>query len=166
MNYFSNCINPDEIRAIYRQLAKQHHPDLGGDTKTMQEINAAYERALKQMDGQQFDRTDSQGGIKWTYQYSEEMEREIINAIDAILSLVGDAPDITVTIVGLWLWVVGNTYPIRQQLRDLGCYWNAKRNAWNWKPQGSRSRYNQKKTLDEILSEGQRITRNHREKIA
>ena len=32
------------IQAGYRQLATQNHPDKGGNTRTMQEINAAHER--------------------------------------------------------------------------------------------------------------------------
>jgi len=34
---------PDEIKRAYRKLASQHHPDRGGDTKTFQEIQAAYD---------------------------------------------------------------------------------------------------------------------------
>lgn len=33
----------EEIKAAYRKLASQHHPDRGGDTKTFQEIQAAYD---------------------------------------------------------------------------------------------------------------------------
>ena len=33
----------DEIKRAYRKLASQHHPDRGGDTKTFQEIQAAYD---------------------------------------------------------------------------------------------------------------------------
>jgi hypothetical protein len=33
---------PEVINAAYRALAKQVHPDSGGDTAKMQEINAAY----------------------------------------------------------------------------------------------------------------------------
>ena len=32
------------VDAAYRCLARLHHPDLGGDTATMQGINAAYDR--------------------------------------------------------------------------------------------------------------------------
>lgn len=32
------------IKAAYNALAKLHHPDKGGDTTKMQQINAAYER--------------------------------------------------------------------------------------------------------------------------
>jgi hypothetical protein len=33
---------PELIEAAYRVLAKQHHPDAGGDTVTMQRLNTAY----------------------------------------------------------------------------------------------------------------------------
>jgi curved DNA-binding protein len=33
----------DDIKRAYRKLASQHHPDRGGDTKTFQEIQAAYD---------------------------------------------------------------------------------------------------------------------------
>ena len=31
-----------EIRAAWKRLCKQHHPDTGGDLKAMQRVNAAY----------------------------------------------------------------------------------------------------------------------------
>ncbi len=33
---------PDELKRRWQELARRHHPDLGGDTRAMQEINAAY----------------------------------------------------------------------------------------------------------------------------
>jgi hypothetical protein len=35
--------NLDELKTLYRRLARKHHPDLGGATSTMQEINAEYD---------------------------------------------------------------------------------------------------------------------------
>jgi len=35
---------PEVIRAAYRALAIKHHPDLGGDVRAMQTINAAYKQ--------------------------------------------------------------------------------------------------------------------------
>lgn len=168
MSYFANCTNPDEIRAAYRALVKEHHPDLGGDTRTMQQINAAYEIALKSMNGRQFERSAAadDGRTEWVYHYDEQMEQEIAKAIENIIAVIGDAADIEITLVGLWLWIVGKTYPFRSELKSCGCYWNAKRRAWNWKPAGSRSRYNENKSLQDILSEGQRIERQQRERIA
>lgn len=39
--------NLDELKTIYRNLARKHHPDLGGATATMQEINAEYDLRTK-----------------------------------------------------------------------------------------------------------------------
>lgn len=38
---------PDEIKRRWRELARQHHPDLGGDTATAARLNALYRRLLE-----------------------------------------------------------------------------------------------------------------------
>ena len=38
---------PQQIKHRYRTLAKQHHPDRGGDLREMQRITAAYEFLMK-----------------------------------------------------------------------------------------------------------------------
>lgn len=37
----------EAIRAAFRDLAKVHHPDRGGDAEAFRELHAAYERALR-----------------------------------------------------------------------------------------------------------------------
>ena len=39
----SSKASSEEIKAAYRNLVKQHHPDAGGDQKTIIELNAAWE---------------------------------------------------------------------------------------------------------------------------
>jgi DnaJ-domain-containing protein 1 len=41
-----------QIKRRYRVLAKQHHPDRGGDQRQMQRIIAAYEFLMKDQTGQ------------------------------------------------------------------------------------------------------------------
>ena len=41
--YFMNCKNLDELKKAYKAAAMKYHPDMGGDTATMQAINAEYE---------------------------------------------------------------------------------------------------------------------------
>lgn len=43
--------SPEQIEESYRRLAKQHHPDLGGDSDKMSDINAAYKKAKSLMGG-------------------------------------------------------------------------------------------------------------------
>lgn len=42
MNYFEGCSSEAERKTRFRELAKKHHPDVGGDPKVMAEINAQY----------------------------------------------------------------------------------------------------------------------------
>lgn len=39
----------DQVRAAYQELARVHHPDVGGDNGRMAEINAAYEASRKEI---------------------------------------------------------------------------------------------------------------------
>ena len=40
---FVDCKNLIEVKNLYIKYVKENHPDLGGDTKLMQEINAEYD---------------------------------------------------------------------------------------------------------------------------
>ena len=46
MTHFHSCKTTDEIKSMYRSLAQVFHPDHGGDTATMQEINAEYSAVM------------------------------------------------------------------------------------------------------------------------
>ena len=41
--YFKNIANLQDLKAQYRKLALQHHPDVGGNEETMKEINGEYD---------------------------------------------------------------------------------------------------------------------------
>lgn len=43
---FHSCSDAAQMKTLYRKLARQYHPDLGGSESDMQELNAAYESAI------------------------------------------------------------------------------------------------------------------------
>lgn len=43
---FNDCATAADMKTLYRKLARQFHPDLGGSESDMQELNVAYEWAL------------------------------------------------------------------------------------------------------------------------
>lgn len=43
MNYFSNCYTIHDAKKRFRELTKIHHPDAGGDSKTMAEVIRQYD---------------------------------------------------------------------------------------------------------------------------
>jgi len=46
MKYFNSIATIEELKAEYRRLALANHPDKGGDTETMKEINAEFDLAF------------------------------------------------------------------------------------------------------------------------
>lgn len=140
--YFTNVTTLDQLKHEYRRLVMIHHPDKGGDTATMQAINAEYEakhEALKNA---------------WNAAHDEEHQcteapEEFRDIIDALLKMDG----VEVELCGSWLWLSGNTYEHKDDLKALGCKWAAKKKMWSWHHEEAGSRfYRGKKTMADIRS--------------
>lgn len=139
MKWFNGCTSLDQVKAEYKRLAKQYHPDLGGDTLTMQEINREYAFA-------------SAKAIKRANLSQEEAEHQILSseayrrAIEAIIHLEG----ITIELVGWWIWVTGLTRPVKDTLKKAGFFFASKKLAWYFRTAEYQVRKGGKKSLDEI----------------
>lgn len=144
MNYFKETTTPEEIKKRYRELCKQHHPDLGGDEETMKAVNDQYHKALKSADGQaSFD----ESGKEHKYYYHAEREEEIAAKLRELLALKMESVDIY--LIGVWVWLKGETKPHKDKLKALDCKWHSKNACWYYRPEGYRSTRSGK-GLDEI----------------
>lgn len=124
--FFEDCEkNVEAVKYLYRDLAKQHHPDLGGNTETMQRINAEYEALLRSLDGSTSTGTDKK---EHTYHYNHSAERAVMEKLHEILSLGIDGAN--VFLIGSWIWVKGDTKPYRKELKRIGLRWISRRQAW------------------------------------
>ena len=127
LKHFQDCHTVEAIKTRYRELARSNHPDLGGDTATMQQINAAYQQALKNSDGQTSPGSD---GKEHVYRYNENLEAELIEVIGKTLSL--KMQGVEVWLIGTWIWAIGDTKPYKEALgrEGLGYKWNSGRACW------------------------------------
>lgn len=130
MKYFSSITNLEGLKAEYKKLCKIHHPDLGGDTATMQAINAEYQQLLKT------------GRLDFG-QSNAEIEESIRDIIERATVLEG----LVVELCGRWVWFTGETYKWKDQLKAFGCYFAAKKKAWYWRP-ADEARQGKHKTLE------------------
>ena len=128
--WFAGCGTVDAIKARYRALAKQYHPDVThdpGTTATMADINVQYKQALAACDGQTYRGADDQ---EHTYHYNAATEEALAQVIIALLRL--HMPDVRIVLIGSWIWVIGDTRPHKDSLKQLGLFWNPRRGAWSY----------------------------------
>ena len=140
-NFFSNCINADEARKRYFQLSKIYHSDVdGGDKETMQAINDQYAAFIgKSRAAADVPQGLPEGILCLPAKLPERpacSEEEFIKLIGVLVKL----PGIDVELCGCWVWVGGNTREVKDQLKEAGCKFAAKKAMWYWAPAESRGK--------------------------
>lgn len=145
-NYFIDCSTVEETKKLYKELPLKNHPDLGGSTAIMQEINAQYEAKLKRLDGQT---STNEKGMTHTYKYDAETEAKLIEIIDQLLAL--QMPSVEIFLVGTWIWVHGKTKPFKEQLKALKCRWHSTRKLWYFAINSSRRYRKSGEGIDDIV---------------
>lgn len=150
--YFSNVQTLDELRKQYRDLLKKYHPDNGGSEEETKAINVEYERLfriLKDKHTRQQDSTDNKTGSKTSYdnmRYNFEEDELLREMLQKVIHL----SDITIEIIGNWLWISGNTYQYRKELKDLGFKFAGQKKSWYWHSDAFRKKSHKKLSMDDI----------------
>lgn len=114
MKWFAGINDLDTLKKHYRELCKQYHPDMGGDTASMQTINAEYEQALeyvKNYKGEALNRDQI------------NVEKDLMEVIQRIIALKG----LIIEVCGRWIWVTGDTYKWKEQLKALKFFWASRK---------------------------------------
>lgn len=124
--YFINCRNLDELKKAYKAAAMKNHPDMGGDTATMQAINAEYSARFEVLKRSQNEQAaeDTTGRTHAT----TESAGDFIAIIAALLKLDG----LEIELCGRWLWIGGNTKEHKEALKAAGCRWSSTKKLWSW----------------------------------
>jgi len=143
--WFQNVNNIDDLKKSYRKLAVLWHPDTCKDPNAennMKEINNEYELMfdyiLKNATTDQQKTYNKQGHSKF------DGYREVINKIIHI-------PNIIIELCGSWLWVSGNTKPVKDQFKQAGFFWAAKKKQWYWRPKEYKQAFNKKSQSMEYI---------------
>lgn len=123
MKYFDSSIKTlEQLKAAYRRLAKQHHPDHGGSTEAMQEINNEYTALFEIL-------KDAHNAAADEKHQTTEAPEEFIYIINRLMQLDG----LEIELCGWWLWIGGDTYKHRAALKEAGCKWSNSKKRWYWR---------------------------------
>jgi hypothetical protein len=109
-----------QARSIYKTLAKENHPDLGGSVEMMALINDAWETIARAI---------REGYISET----EACHYDLPGQLREILAQLQELDGLTLELCGSWLWVSGETRQHKEALKAMGCRYAPKKKRWYWR---------------------------------
>lgn len=115
--YFANCKTAEEFKKTFRKLCKELHPDnlMTGDAEKFKEMKAEFEKGFEACTAG----TNEAGTAK-----------EFSDIIEKFMKMDG----LNIELCGSWLWISGNTYQNRENLKAAGCQWSRSKKMWYWHP--------------------------------
>lgn len=135
-NYFEKCSSLEEVKKRYKALALEFHPDRGGDKSIMQEINSQYERIKRNP------------AFKFSDQ-NEESQKDYIEFPDIIQHIIS-MKEIVIELCGNWIWLSGNTYRYKSQLKEFGFLFAHEKKLWYWRPNDYKSANQKPRSMEYI----------------
>ena len=138
--YFNNPQTLEELKKQYRELTKTHHPDNGGDTAIMQAVNGEYSQLSPDI------HQTKDGETYTSKQENTETAEQFIDLINELMKM----DNISIEIIGCFVWVTGETKPYKEILKGLKFQWHSKKIAWYLKPEDYKRKSRKDYGLDEI----------------
>ena len=142
--YFANCTTLEELKATYKKLALQYHPDRpNGDLEIMKAINLQYEKAFELL--KDTHKTKEGKAYRKT---TNEAPTDFIDLINQLLRMDG----IHIEVIGCFIWISGDTKPHKEVLKTLGFRWHTAKKMWYKAPQDYKKYTNKKYSIEEVLN--------------
>ena len=129
--YFKNVGTIEELRRQYKDLLKCYHPDNGGNEEIMKAINVEYEQLFKTLKNRHERKASSTGSTQKESFYNFEEDEKLREILNKVIHFEG----ITIEICGLFIWVSGNTYQYKKDLKTFGFKWASQKKMWYWTPE-------------------------------
>jgi len=108
---FENIQGINEAKTVFKKLAKKLHPDVGGSNEEFKLLNKIYNDILENK-----------------IYFSNDAKFDI--ELEKIISQILHYEDITIEVVGSWIWLSGNTKVIKERLKELNFKWASKKKMW------------------------------------
>lgn len=124
MKYFADCKTVEAVKRRYKDLAKQLHPDCGGDAEEFKAMSAEFEIAFKLY--KDIHETEAETETETETETEDETAESWKETIDGLMHMDG----LNLEIVGHWIWATGNTYQWREDLKNKGFRWSKSKKAW------------------------------------
>ena len=144
---FQDIEGINEAKKIYKTLAKNLHPDIGGSEEDFKILNEIYNNLIEH---------------KIYFSNSSKFDIEL----EKIISLILHFENINIELVGSWIWVSGDTKEIKEKLKEIGFKWASKKKMWYYGEMKAKNP--NPKSMEEIKTKygSETLKSNEKKKIA
>ncbi|WP_151942922.1 J domain-containing protein [Aliarcobacter butzleri] len=145
---FREVTGINEAKKIYKKLAKVLHPDMpNGDTESFKILNAVYNDLIENK-------------IYFSNDFKIDIE------LEKVISLILHLDNLTIEIVGQWVWLSGETKKYKEKLKELNFKWASKKKMWYYGEMKAKNP--NPKSMEEIKSKygSKTIKSNEKKQIA
>lgn len=133
----------EDLKTMYKKLAISNHPDHGGTTEAMQQINTEYSELFESLKNVH---RSADGETYTARQDNDETAAEFIEIIAKLVRL----PGIIIELCGSWLWITGETRAVKDELKEIGFRWSKAKTAWYYHHGEYRKGSGKDMSLDDI----------------
>ncbi len=131
--------NQDDLKSAYRQACMKYHPDINPDSlELMKLVNLAMEFLTKHLG-------------KWNSHQSNN-DTPLTEQMQDLFNKIKHFPCVETELCGTWLWLSGQTWRYKKELKEAGFKWAGKKRQWYWSPAGYRKRTKKVFSMNEIRS--------------
>lgn len=128
--YFTGCETIEDIKRTFKELAKKLHPDNGGDAEEFKEMMSQYTEAFNNLKNIH---SSVNGG---TYEKATaETAEQFADIINKVIFMDG----VNVEIIGSWVWLSGNTYIYKDQIKVAGFFYSKSKKSWYYNGEEKKS---------------------------
>lgn len=131
MEFFKTCKTAEDVKATFKDLAKRLHPDCGGDAEQFKAMMTEYKVAFDRLKNVH---VNSQG---------EQYERETSETAEQFADIINKVimfEDVTIEIIGSWVWLSGNTFPYKDTIKEAGFFYSKSKKAWYYNGDNHKTR--------------------------
>lgn len=138
----------EDITTRYKQLLKIHHPDQGGTESNFISLQNEYKSFLKDYKYTSIKYEDDKSTTEILNSLTESMREKVVEILNQVYNY-----NVTIELMGQWVWITGDTKPVKDTLKNLGFKFSRKKTAWYYHEMESYKRYGKKSSsLHEIRS--------------
>lgn len=151
--YFKNAETLEQLRKQYKELLKKHHPDNGGNEEIMKAVNAEYDKLFNILKDKHESKSAYNSGDHNSEQsdYNKSMyDWENDKALREVLQKIINFDGIEILICGQWIWISGNTYSYKKELKEIGFKWASQKKQWFWHSESFKKKSHKTLSMNEI----------------